>query len=117
MTAAVSPDTAGFFELSLPTSSLSKAYIVRMESTLSTKAYVYKLPEVSFTADNIPQHLSLKFQPEKRSHDLEGQRESFVGIILAVAVIFMGAQYQKFYKLFKRQSGVTSTTSSSKRTK
>ena len=32
---------------------------------------------------------------QKSSRDLEGQRESFVGIILAVAVIFIGVQYQK----------------------
>lgn len=82
-----------------------------MESTLSTKAYKYKLPEVSFTPDGIPRHLSLTFQPEvcrvtfflfssnyfvqRKSHILDGQRESFVGIILAVAIIFIGAQYQK----------------------
>ncbi|XP_065911657.1 BOS complex subunit NOMO1-like isoform X2 [Dysidea avara] len=112
----VTPDTAGFFEISLPTSLSSKGYTVRMESSLSTKSYSYDLTEVSFTADNVPQHLSLSFQPKRKPHEVEGQRESFVGIILAVIIIFTAAQYQRFYKFFNRQSSVVQVTGS-KRTK
>uniref|UniRef100_A0A2P2I1N0 Nodal modulator 3-like n=1 Tax=Hirondellea gigas TaxID=1518452 RepID=A0A2P2I1N0_9CRUS len=72
-----------------------KTYTLHLESTLSLMQYTYRTTEVSFTADSSFKHLKLNFRPTMRTLDAEMNRNTMAGLLLAIIVIAMMANYQK----------------------
>lgn len=80
-----------------------RKYFIQLESTLSRHGYDYQRSEVSFTADTSIQHVSLQFQPKRKSlESAETTQVSIRGVLFLLLCILAAYNYQSIGPLLNR---------------
>ncbi|EDW02305.1 GH19965 [Drosophila grimshawi] len=63
-----------------------KSYVVELQSTLSDKTYIFKLPSFSFVADRSSVYVKLEFNPEVRATEADLNQNSISALVLIALV-------------------------------
>lgn len=84
-----------------PIPSDSQNYVIKMESSLSTNQYKFKLPEKSFIASGHQVHVKMEFKPQKHFLDQESSHSSFLFFPILVAALIIGIYYSKISLLVR----------------
>lgn len=92
--------TSSFFQF--PSLAIdNKKYVMRLESSLSKSGFEYTLPEASFITHGYHKHITLHFEPAKRSLEQEISQGSYLALPLLVAVIAIALNHSKILPLLQ----------------
>ncbi|XP_071806150.1 BOS complex subunit NOMO1-like [Asterias amurensis] len=79
-------------------------YVLRIESSLSKSSYEFTLPEASFSTGGFFKHITLQFNPQRRSVDQEVSSGSHLALPLIVALIAIGFNHAKVLPVLQQFS-------------
>ncbi|XP_077985075.1 BOS complex subunit NOMO1-like [Glandiceps talaboti] len=98
-----------------------KKYLIKLESSLAKSSFDFTLPEVSFTTDGYHKHVTIKFEPKRRSLDQDIAQGSYIALPLIILAIFVAYNHtkvlpfiQQFSQSVKTYSTASSITTSSR---
>eukprot|EP00731_Ephydatia_muelleri_P009676 Em0005g262a len=92
--ATVTPDGAGYFDISALPVDPKRKYHVTLETVLSLHSHKFSIPEVSVVPDH-DKHITLQFHAEERTVEKENTQGSLLGLLGAVAFVFILANFPK----------------------
>ncbi|XP_070547557.1 BOS complex subunit NOMO1-like [Ptychodera flava] len=72
-----------------------KKYLIKLDSTLAKSSFDYSLPEVSFTTNGYHKHVTMKFEPQRRSLDQDLAQGSYIALPLIILAIFVAFNHDK----------------------
>ncbi|XP_038065332.1 nodal modulator 1-like isoform X2 [Patiria miniata] len=77
-------------------------YVMRLESSLLKSSWEYTLPEASFSTEGYFKHITLQFNPERRSVDQEVSSGSHLALPLIAALIAIGLNHAKLLPILQQ---------------
>lgn len=78
----------------------NKTYVLQLESSLSTNAYFFEQPTVTFCANTSFYHFTFSFEPRMKSLDQEVTQGSVLALPVAIIALVLAYNYSKILPLF-----------------
>ena len=92
----VTPDGAGYFDISALPVDPKRKYHVILETVLSPHSYKYSTSEMTVVPDH-DKHITLLFHAEERTVEKDNAQGSLPGLLGAVAFVFILANFAKVF--------------------
>lgn len=87
----------------------NKTYVLQLESSLSTNAYHFEQPSITFHANTSFYHFTCPFEPRIKSVEQEVTQGSVLALPVAIIVLLLVYNYSKILPLMSHSFYVLST--------
>lgn len=78
----------------------NKTYVLQLESSLSTNAYYFEQPSVTFCANTSFHHFTFSFDPRIKSVEQEVTQGSVLALPVAILALLLAYNYSRILPLF-----------------
>ncbi|EDO29030.1 predicted protein, partial [Nematostella vectensis] len=92
---------AGYFQFQ-PVPNDGEVYVVRLDSSLSTKTFVYTLPEATVTSTGIRSHVKLIFAPKSRTFEQEPSQGSLLALPFLAILALLFINHSKIFPVMQQ---------------